>query len=49
MSLHLPQHLPHVGPELRSLLYALAGVVGLLMLTVGIWWVATYGGGPIPS
>lgn len=43
---HLPHHIPHphIDPELQSLLCALAGVVGLLVLTVGIWWVATYGG-----
>jgi hypothetical protein len=44
VSLHLPHHIPHAD-GLLSLLYALM----LLAAIVAIWWVATYGGGPVPS
>ncbi len=51
MSLHLPHHIPHphVDRDLLGLLRALAAVAGLFMVVVAIWWIATYGGGPIPS
>jgi hypothetical protein len=45
MSLHLPHpHRPHVDPETRATLIDLGIYLILLVMLIGIFWIATYGG-----